>query len=35
MSGLNNKILAGKDGVLTSSIDKYEAISELARKYDD
>ena len=35
LAGLNNKILAGKDGVLTSSIDKYEAISELARKYDD
>ena len=35
LTGLNSKILADKDGVFTSSIDKYESIAEVIGEYDD
>ena len=35
LTGLNGKILAGKEGVLTSSIDKYESIAQVAGEYDE
>ena len=29
LSGLNAKILAGRDGIISKSIDKFESISEV------
>ena len=34
LTGLNGKILAGENGILASSIEKYESIAEVTGEYD-